>query len=101
VAVDECIQLYAGFAQRALTCRVVVIIRKIFRVEYGMNRETTAGLCGGEDGGNAGHLTAVVTDSFNGRLNGENAGLLACEILYLAACLLTGRRRLLQIPVVH
>ena len=54
MAVDECIQLYAGFAQRALTCRVVVIIRKIFRVEYGMNRETAAGLCGGEDGGNAG-----------------------------------------------
>ena len=28
---------------------------------------------------------------FNGRLNGENAGMMTCEIMYLATCLLTGQ----------
>ena len=37
-------------------------------------------------------IGAIQGHIFNGRLNGENAGLLACEILYLAACLLTGQK---------
>ena len=34
-------------------------------------------------------INAIQGHIFRGRINGENAGLLACEIMYLAACLLT------------
>ena len=35
-------------------------------------------------------INAIQGHIFQGRINGENAGILACEIMYLAACLLTG-----------
>lgn len=34
-------------------------------------------------------INAIQGHIFRGRINGENAGMLACEIIYLAACLLT------------
>ena len=34
-------------------------------------------------------INAIQSHIFRGRINGENAGMLACEIMYLAACLLT------------
>ena len=34
-------------------------------------------------------INAIQGHIFRGRINGENAGMLACEIMYLAACLLT------------
>lgn len=37
-------------------------------------------------------INAIQGHIFNGRLNGENAGLIACEVMYLASCLLTGQK---------
>jgi hypothetical protein len=37
-------------------------------------------------------INAIQGHIFNGRLNGENAGLMASEVMYLAACLLTGQK---------
>lgn len=37
-------------------------------------------------------ISAIQGHIFNGRLNGENAGLMACEVMYLASCLLTGQK---------
>ena len=34
-------------------------------------------------------INAIQGHIFRGRINGENAGMLACKIMYLAACLLT------------
>ena len=34
-------------------------------------------------------INAIQGHIFRGRINGENAGMIACEIMYLAACLLT------------
>lgn len=36
-------------------------------------------------------INAIQGHVFNGRINGENAGMMACEIMYLAACILTGQ----------
>lgn len=36
-------------------------------------------------------INAIQGHLFNGRINGENAGLMACEVMYLASCLLTGQ----------
>ena len=36
-------------------------------------------------------INAIQGHIFQGRINGENAGLIACEIMYLAACILTGQ----------
>ena len=37
-------------------------------------------------------INAIQGHIFNGRINGENAGLMACEVMYLASCLLTGQK---------
>lgn len=37
-------------------------------------------------------INAIQGHIFNGRLNGENAGLMVCEVMYLASCLLTGQK---------
>ncbi|MBR2810866.1 MAG: hypothetical protein IKD69_05735 [Solobacterium sp.] len=34
-------------------------------------------------------ITSIQGHVFNGRINGENAGMMACEVMYLAACILT------------
>ena len=36
-------------------------------------------------------INAIQGHVFNGRINGENAGMMACEIMYLAACIMTGQ----------
>ena len=36
-------------------------------------------------------INAIQGHIFTGRINGENAGAYACEVMYLAACLLTGQ----------
>lgn len=36
-------------------------------------------------------IGAIQGHVFRGRINGENAGLIACQVMYLAACLLTGQ----------
>ncbi|MEA4922508.1 MAG: hypothetical protein VB031_03980 [Eubacteriaceae bacterium] len=41
-------------------------------------------------GGIQGHL-------FSGRINGENAGLRACEVMYLAACIRAGHTKFRRI----
>lgn len=35
-------------------------------------------------------INAIQGHIFKGKLNGENAGLIACEVMHLASCLLTG-----------
>ena len=35
-------------------------------------------------------INAIQSHLFKGRINGENAGMMACELMYLATCLLTG-----------
>ena len=36
-------------------------------------------------------INAIQGHVFNDRINGENAGMKACEIMYLAACIMTGQ----------
>ena len=42
-------------------------------------------------------ITAIQGHIFNGRINGENGGIMACEVMYLASCLLTGQQEFQQI----
>ncbi len=37
-------------------------------------------------------ISSIQNHIFSGRFNGENAGLFACEVMYLASCLLTKQR---------
>lgn len=37
-------------------------------------------------------INAIQGHIFGGKLNGENASLMACEVMYLASCLLTGQK---------
>ena len=36
-------------------------------------------------------INAIRGHIFHGRINGENAGMMACEVMYLASCILTGQ----------
>ena len=36
-------------------------------------------------------INSIQGHIFRGRINGENAGMMACEVMYLAACILTGQ----------
>ena len=36
-------------------------------------------------------INSIQGHIFNGRINGENAGLMACAVMYLASCILTGQ----------
>lgn len=38
---------------------------------------------------------------FHGRINGENAGIMACEVMYLATCLLTEQTDIQRIAEVE
>lgn len=36
-------------------------------------------------------INSIQGHIFQGRINGENAGMMACEVMYLASCILTGQ----------
>lgn len=38
-------------------------------------------------------INAIQNHIYSGRINGENAGMLACEVMYLSSCLLTGQKQ--------
>jgi hypothetical protein len=42
-------------------------------------------------------IDAIQGHIFSGNINGENAGSMACEVMYLAACLLTGQQEYIKI----
>lgn len=42
-------------------------------------------------------ITAIQGHIFNGRINGENAGIMACEVMYLATCLFAEKKEFQQI----
>lgn len=42
-------------------------------------------------------INAIQGHVFQGRINGENAGIMACEVMYLAACLLTDQKEYIRI----
>lgn len=42
-------------------------------------------------------ITAIRGHIFNGRFHGENAGMIACEVMYLASCLMTRQEKYVRI----
>ena len=44
-----------------------------------------------------GGINSIQDHIFHGRINGENAGMMACEVMYLAACILTGQTEYVRV----
>lgn len=42
-------------------------------------------------------INSIQGHIFRGRINGENAGMMACEVMYLTACILTGQTEYVRV----
>jgi len=42
-------------------------------------------------------INSIQGHIFRGRINGENAGMMACEVMYLATCILTGQTEYVRV----
>lgn len=72
--VDQGINAAASLAVGALTVIIALIVRNVRDGVDGVDRITADLIDSAVDGGNTGHLTAIIADGFDGLLGGETGG---------------------------